>query len=38
MNRNPYYVRFIRLYKYLESKGHHYLYTRPDIKFPERIV
>ena len=38
MNRKPYYVRFIRLYKYLESKGYHYLYTRPDIKFPERIV
>ena len=36
--RKPYYVRFMRLYKYLERKGYHYLYTRPDIKFPERIV
>ena len=36
--RKPYYVRFMRLYKYLESKGYHYLYTRPDIKFPNRIV
>ena len=36
--RKPYYVRFMRLYKYLENKGYHYLYTRPDIKFPERIV
>ena len=36
--RKPYYVRFMRLYKYLENKGYHYLYTRPDIKFLERIV